>query len=69
MKDELLGQAVRDRRTGLVGTVVGVVEWIDQVPSVIIQPPARPDRTVPPTAYAPRGSVDPIPEALPELRQ
>jgi hypothetical protein len=63
MTRELLGQTVRDIRTGLVGRVVGIVEWEGDLPSsVIIQPPVREDQTVPPTAYAPSGAVEPVPQ-------
>jgi hypothetical protein len=45
------GATVRDRRSGLTGRVIGVVIW-DQAPtSLVVQPPVRPDSTVPPTAY------------------
>ncbi|MBA3875590.1 MAG: hypothetical protein C0498_01415 [Anaerolinea sp.] len=58
----LLGRLVRDRRSGLVGRVVGIVTWVTDSPSVIVQPPVRDDRTVPPTVYVSQGSAEIIPE-------
>jgi hypothetical protein len=64
MNKDLLGETVRDIRTGLVGRVVGVVEWEgDLPPTLVVQPPARPDHTVPPTAYVPTGSAEVVPQA------
>lgn len=55
---QLLGMTVRDTRTGLVGRVVGVVTWEDpNPPTLVVQPAARPDQTLPPTAYVPEATI------------
>lgn len=55
---QLLGMTVRDRRTGLTGRVVGVVTWEEPgEPSLVVQPAARPDQTLPPTAYVPEATA------------
>lgn len=58
-----MGRTVRDTRNGLSGKVVGVVRWIDDArETLIVQPPVREDRTVPPTAYVPETVADLMPE-------
>jgi hypothetical protein len=60
-----LGTMVRDTRSGLVGRVVGRVEWINGVTtSLIVQPPAQPDGTLPPNTYVPEPSAEIIPQAI-----
>lgn len=46
-----LGAYVRDSRSGVSGRVIGIVVWDTGPTSLVVQPPARPDSTVPPTVY------------------
>lgn len=63
MKRDLMGQTVRDPRSGLTGKVVGVVTWLEGVTSLVVQPPVREDRTAPPTTYVP----EPLAEVIPQV--
>ena len=63
---EMLGKLVRDRRSGLSGRVIGFVTWEVQPETLVVQPPVRPDSTVPPTAYVQSGYAEIVPEPTPE---
>lgn len=67
----MLGQTVRDDRSGITGKVIGVVTWIDRASSLVVQPPVRDDRTVPPTTYVASTSAVVVPQmdAIPAFGQ
>ena len=63
MTSEFMGKVVRDRRSGVTGRVVGVVEWLENpIITLVIQPPVRQDMTVPPTVYVQEPSAEVIPQ-------
>jgi hypothetical protein len=62
MSRHLLGAVVRDPRSGLQGQVIGIVEWLGQPSTLVIQPPVREDHTVPPTVYVPEAVAEIVPQ-------
>ena len=65
MKRNLMGQMVRDSRSGLVGKVIGVVTWEqDHMPSsLVVQPQVLTDQTIPPSVYVPESMAEIVPQA------
>ena len=63
MKRQLIGQMVRDSRSGLVGKVIGIVTWDRNPTSLIVQPQVLADQTVPPSIYVPEAVAEVIPQA------
>jgi hypothetical protein len=59
-KGAALGATIRDRLSGISGTVIGVVSWLhNPVDSLIVQPPAQ-DGKVPATVYVPTSAAEPM---------
>ena len=65
MSDKMFGMTVRDVRTGLVGRVTGIVEWESQPQrTLIVQPKANEDGSVPQSQYVPESMVEVMPEPI-----
>jgi hypothetical protein len=56
-----LGLFVRDQNSGVVGKVIGEVEWITGPRSLVVQPQVGADQRVPPTAYVAEPNAEVIP--------
>jgi hypothetical protein len=68
MKDQLFGMTVRDIRTGLVGRIVGIVEWESQPQrTLIVQPKANADGSVPASQYVPETTIEVLPEPIGDM--